>query len=129
MNLHFYFSTSEIRVEEAKLVNAEIKELLKKYPSVPIFLTGDYNSTIETPEYAALTEGIKFKSGMLLTDDNDGYMSGYHQPDDPVYETTGAIDHICVTYDKAKVIRHRKLSSDLLILSTDHDPIFIDVEI
>ena len=129
MNLHYYFTDSELRTEEARLVNAELKMIESKYPDAAIFVTGDYNSTIDTPEHAAMLEGLQMKSGMLLTDDNDGYETTWHQPDTPNYEGDGAIDHICVTYNKVKVLKHRKLKSELLMYSTDHDIVFIDTEI
>ena len=129
MNLHYHYSATEARLPEAKLVNEELKRLEALHPDAAIFVTGDYNSEIFTPEYAAMVEGIDMSSGMLLTDDNDGFEVGWHHPDTPEYVGEGAIDHVCVTYKKARVVRHRKLRSELLRYSTDHDPIFIDVEL
>ncbi len=129
MNLHYHFSTSEERTREARLVNAEIGRLMALYPDAPIFVTGDYNSTTLTPEFAATVEGLALNSGMLLTRDNDGHGSGYHHPDTGNYAGEGAIDHVCVTYERARVVRHRRLRSELLQYTTDHDPIFIDVRL
>lgn len=129
MNLHYHYSATEARLPEAKLVNEEIKRLEALYPDAPIFVTGDYNCETFTPEFCAMVEGIDMKSGMHLTDDNYGYEVGWHHPDTTDYVGEGAIDHICVTYKKAKVVRHRKLRSELLTYSTDHDPVFIDVEL
>ena len=74
-----------------------------------------------------MIDGLDMNSGMYLTDDNDGYETTWHHPDTRNYEGEGAIDHICVSYKKAKVVRHRKLKSELLRFSTDHDPVFIDI--
>lgn len=127
MNLHYHFSTSGERIREAELVNTEIRRLEGLYPDAAVFVTGDYNCESFTSEFKAMIDGLDMNSGMYLTDDNDGYETGWHHPDTCNYEGEGAIDHICVSYKKAKVVRHRKLKSELLRFSTDHDPVFIDV--
>jgi endonuclease/exonuclease/phosphatase family metal-dependent hydrolase len=129
MNLHYHYSATEARLPEAQLVNEEIKRLESLYPDAAIFVTGDYNCETFTPEFSAMLDGLKMKSGMHLTDDNDGFEVGWHHPDTSEYVGEGAIDHISVTYEKARVVRHRKLKSELLRYSTDHDPVFIDVEL
>ena len=129
MNLHYHFSTSEERAREARLVNAEIRRLLSLYPDAPIFVTGDYNSETFTPEFAAMIEDLPVNSGMLLCEDNDGYEVGWHHPDTGNYDGAGAIDHVSVSYERARVVRHRRLRSELLRYTTDHDPIFVDVDL
>jgi endonuclease/exonuclease/phosphatase family metal-dependent hydrolase len=129
MNLHYHYSATEARLPEAKIVNAELKRLCEVYPDAAIFVTGDYNCETFTPEFKAMIDGLDMNSAMLLTDDNDGIEVGWHHPDTPEYVGAGAIDHVCVTYKKARVVRHRKLKSELLRFSTDHDPIFIDAEL
>ena len=129
MNLHYHYSATEARLPEAKIVNAELKRLCELYPDAAIFVTGDYNCETFTPEFKAMLEGLPMETGMKLTDDNDGYEVGWHHPDTTEYVGEGAIDHVCVTYEKAKVIRHRKLRSELLTYSADHDPVYIDVEL
>ena len=129
MNLHYHYNSIDERLPEAKLVNAELKELERLYPDAAIFVTGDYNCETFTPEFEAMLDGLEMNSGMLLTDDNDGIEVGWHHPDTTDYAGPGAIDHIAVTYKKAKVVRHRKIKSELLTYSTDHDPIYIDAEL
>ena len=129
MNLHYHFSATEARLPEAKLVNAELKRLEEIYPDAAIFVTGDYNCETFTPEFKAMLDGLEMETGMHLTDDNDGFEVGWHHPDTTEYVGPGAIDHVCVTYKKAKVIRHRKIRSELLTYSTDHDPVYIDAEL
>lgn len=129
MNLHYHFSTSEEREREARLVNAEIRRLGEEYPDAPVFVTGDYNSETFTPEFAAMIKDLPMNSGMLLCEDNDGYDVGWHLPDTGDYRGEGAIDHVCVTHRLARVVRHRRLRSELLRYTTDHDPIFIDAEL
>ncbi len=129
MNLHYHYSATDARLPEAELVNAELKRLEELYPDAAIFVTGDYNCETFTTEFKAMLDGLDMQTAMLLTDDNDGIEVGWHHPDTPDYVGPGAIDHVCVTFKKAKVIRHRKLKSELLRFSTDHDPIFIDAEL
>ena len=129
MNLHYHFSATEQRLPEARLVNAELKRLMALYPDAAIFVTGDYNCETFTPEFEAMVEGIAMRSGMHLTEDNDGYEVGWHHPDTADYVGPGAIDHVCVTYERARVLRHRKLKSELLQYTTDHDPVFVDAEL
>ena len=129
MNLHYHYSATEARLPEAKIVNAELKRLCEVYPDAAIFVTGDYNCETFTPEFAAMLEGLPMDTAMRLTEDNDGFEVGWHHPDTTEYVGEGAIDHICVTYEKADVVRHRKIRSELLTYSTDHDPVYIDVRL
>ncbi|MBE6596148.1 MAG: hypothetical protein E7641_00615 [Ruminococcaceae bacterium] len=131
MNLHYHFASTETRLKDAEEVNRKIKELMKKYPTAPIFVTGDYNCGVSTPEFKAMCEGIKLNSGMLLTDDNDGYKSFWHHPGEyEIAEDTEEIDHICVTEERARVVLHRKIRDRFICIEgSDHCPVYIDVEI
>ena len=130
INLHYHFLSSETRLPNAMLVNREIRELRKDYPDAPIFVSGDYNCNVSSPEYRVTVGGTGLASAMLLTDDNYGYKSWYHN----IGRTEEAqdldeIDHICVTEELLKVVRHRKIRDTLICDASDHCPIFIDVAI
>ncbi len=131
MNLHYHFASTETRLQDADTVNKELKALMEEYPAVPIFVTGDYNSGVSTPEFKAMCRGIKMNSGMLLTDYNDGYKSWWHHPGEyEPAEDTEEIDHIVVTEERAKVVIHRKIKDRFICAEgSDHCPVYIDVEI
>ena len=127
-NLHFHNTNEDpdclyrpFRPAEMETFNAELKRLETEYAGVPMFFTGDYNTTTTmtaTEKYADgwenIVGGTQMESGMLLTDDNNWW---------------NAIDHICVNQNATEVVRHRKLSYKLVYSVSDHLPVFIDVRL
>ena len=130
INLHYHFLSTDTRLPNAKLVNKEIKELREKYPDVPIFVSGDYNCSVSSPEYKAMIEGTGMNSAMLLTDSHYGFKSWYHNIGElDEAKDQDEIDHICVIEESVKVVRHRKIRDMLICDASDHCPIFIDATI
>lgn len=116
MNLHYHYRSAEDRMPEVEVVNAELKRIKALYPDVTIAVTGDYNCNSSSSEYAKMIEGTDVKSGMLLTtDSNNGY--------------GGGIDHISLTENTVDVKRHRAVTYNAFINSSDHYAFFVDFSI
>lgn len=132
-NFHYHPSALpyvDSRCHAVVELNGELLRLREKYPDVPIFLSGDYNVSANSPEYAGtFSQGLKMRSGMLLTDDNDGYMWSVHPVGYPPNFEYEAIDHISVTEETVRVKRHRLINDEMIIYGSDHCPMFIDVEL
>ena len=129
-NLHYHYDGDAKRLLQAEKVNEELKKLYTTYADVPIFVTGDYNTKINSSVHSAMTEGVKMKSAVELAPDNarDYKAKSFHTLD--VYgsmQSTNCeqIDHIMVTWDRADVILHAILHNEPLAYSTDHCPIII----
>ena len=135
IHIKFHYPPSEMpyvesRCEAVVELNTEIRRLIAEYPQTPIFLSGDYNVSVGMAEYyGTFARDVKMQSGMLLTDDNDGYEVGWHPVGELPTFSAKAIDHISVTEETVRVKRHRKIRDDLILFGSDHYPIFLDVEL
>lgn len=133
MNFHYHpgkLPWVDVRCHAVVDMNTELLRLRKEYPDVPIFLSGDYNVNVDSPEYAGtFCQGVNMRSGMLLTEDNDGYMCACHALGKPSEMKWKAIDHISVTEELVTVKRHRIIHDDMVIFGSDHCPIFIDTSL
>ena len=126
MNLHFHPDVSpyrDPRADDIDAFNAEVRRLEGLYPNVPMFVTGDYNTTVNHVRgdlddgwTEDIIVGTKLQCGALLTEDNN----------DP---NGKAIDHICTNGDLVDVVRHRSVSYKAMEKSSDHIPYFIDVKL
>ena len=124
MNLHFHPDMEEYRASretDIDLFNAEVRRLESEYQDVALFVTGDYNTgsshtrvDLEDGWDEDITVGTKIECGAQLTTDTDDGQGI-------------AIDHICVSYELADVIRHRGVSYETMKKSSDHIPYFVDV--
>lgn len=129
LNLHYHYASFETRAPQAEEVNRKLKELRAAYPGTPIFVSGDYNCNRESGEFRVMCRDLPLESGMLLTEDNDGFHSGWHRLGETVpRDDDGAIDHIAVTSDTVRVLAHRQVRTPELAEATDHFPIFLDAE-
>ena len=127
-NLHFCNTNEDIewnyrkeRPEQMKAFNDEIKRLETEYAGIPMFFTGDYNTTTTmtgNDTYADgwenIVGGTSLTTGMALTEDTNAY---------------NAIDHVCTNGELVDVIRHRRVSYKVMKDLSDHTPVFIDVKL
>ena len=129
MNLHFFYQADERQLPGIEDVHYELMHLRRMYPSVPIFVTGDYNNYHTSDYFKYLFEGLSMTSGMLVAEKSDGLMCWNHalgSTECPKKAT--AIDHASVTTDLCDVKHHRILLDEELAKSSDHCPMFIDVK-
>ena len=129
MNLHFFYQADERQLPGVEDVHYELMHLRRMYPSVPIFVTGDYNMLHTGEYYKYLFDGLSMESGMLVAEKSDGVMCWNHalnSTECPKKMT--AIDHASVTTDLCDVKLHRILLDEELAKTSDHCPMFIDVK-
>ena len=117
--------------EEYPAQMAQIAELEKaeaeKYPDLPIFLTGDFNTNNTMKEYAAFVEALSVTnardSAESILNHNVTY-AGFKMP--AVCSGGRCIDHIFHN-DKAKVKLFNTVIEDGMHFGSDHMPIYADV--
>ena len=127
MNTHLHYAGPSMQAELAQEINAELKELHKKYPLAIFFLTGDYNASATDSAPSLMFHGLSMKSSQLLTNDNSVSTGGstHHIGQEP--DNNGIIDHVGVSYNTGTVRVHRIIRHKPLIYASDHFPVFCDV--
>ena len=115
MNLHYHYETTTTRLPGVQDVNAELKRLQSLYPDLPIMVTGDYNSRVDSTEHQTMFAGLTraMAPGMTLTTDTGG--------------RTAPIDHISVTTDNVTVETYRVINYQVITYGSDHLPVFVDL--
>ena len=94
-------------------VNAQIKLLEEKYPTVAISVTGDFNQSNTSDMISTMISGTNLKNTVELTENNE-------------FKST-EIDHIFLTKDRASVKQWRTLDNYTLRESSDHLSVFADI--
>ena len=97
--------------------NAQIKNLEAKYPTVPIFVTGDYNINLNDAEQIqhinTFVSGTTLQSEVALTTNCEPSRQG--------------IDHIFMTAGDATIKQFRMIDNcTSLRVSSDHAPVYVD---
>lgn len=126
MNLHFHPDMAgyrEKRPADMDTFNAEVRRLEQQYPTVPMFVTGDYNTAVSHTRGDLndgwaddIIAGTKLQSGGQLTQDSAD-------------AAKKCIDHISTNAELVDVIRHQGVSYDAMKKTSDHIPYFIDVRL
>ena len=98
-------------------VNAQVKELLAKYPNTPIAITGDYNQVYDTPSLHELQKDTTLDTAYLVAKDTT-YPEHY-----------GIIDHIMITTDLVEADTYRMIEDGLIYMTSDHRPCFVDLTV
>jgi len=97
-----------------KDANTQLKKLEAAYADVPIFVTGDYNETIDSTNIGLMTSGTTLKGETTLTANSEP-------------STYGGIDHIYMTQGDATVKYFRQVANLAAVkLATDHAPVYMD---
>lgn len=132
-NVHYHYNTDADRIPQAEQVNGELKKVMEKYGGVAIVVTGDYNTTLDSPVHEAMVKDIRMKSAVVVAPENmrDYNTLSWHQLDFTTFETekNEQLDHIMVTTDTVEVIRHKVVNDALIASATDHYPILIDIRL
>jgi len=129
LNLHNPTRSGNLpgQLAAADIVNAKIRELKELYPGVPIILTGDFNTELDTETYQRTIANTDVRCAYTLTDNcNDlGDLTGKETST----SKDDVIDHIMVSTDLLNVIACRKINGDYMALTSDHRPIFVDISV
>ena len=117
VNLHYSPYSTESRMPGVLEMNEELKRLQELYPTTPIFMTGDYNSFVDSEEHEATFDGLTnpMLSGIQVAEQRgkDGF----------------AMDHVAVTTNLVTVKQFHAIWNPVYEHGSDHVPIFIDVSI
>ena len=129
MNTHPVPSSYENYSEQmAQIAELEAQEM-EKYSDLPIFFTGDFNTTTLKPEYAAYVETLNVtnarESADVIFNHNASY-AGFKKPGS--CDGTKCIDHIFHNAN-ADVKFFNTVVDDSMHLGSDHLPIYADVEL
>ncbi len=115
LNLHYpTASTLDKQMAAAEKVNAVVLELQATYENVPIFLTGDFNTTYHTDVYNRGIKDTAIVSSALLTENKN---------------QTARIDHVFTDTSLTEVLSYRVIDDRYTKLSSDHRPVFADISL
>ena len=107
-----------------------MKKLQKRFPGIPFFCTGDYNSTRDSEEFTKLLKLSGFKDAVQNAEitENAKLCSTIHPVErKPQFHKTH-IDHI-VFYGDVKVLSAKLGFGGLLMQSSDHLPLVADFKL
>ena len=129
------------RIADAKTAVSVMESILTKYPNIPVFVGGDFNTNSTGQPYHVLT-GAGLTNVLKLTDNKDTAMP-YHgsypyDKDFDLYDPVagaaagtsgGSIDHIMTAPNGATILQYRVMSDMLSATVSDHCPHFVDVNL
>lgn len=127
------------RVQDAKAALQAVDGILAKYPNIPVFVGGDFNTGPSGDPYRTLLNGGLVN--VLTLTENKSNVRPYHgsypyDTDFDLYEpTSGAaagtagdsIDHIMTIANGAAILQQYVLDDPLSATVSDHCPHFVDV--
>jgi exonuclease III len=119
----------QYRISNCKTVLETIDGIRAKHPSIPVFSTGDWNSTISAESLGPMMQSELMKDSMLTalagadTITNSGHTIGQLPGRDG-----NIIDHIFVSADAVQVIYHDVIVNDTVINGSDHCPVYADAK-
>jgi endonuclease/exonuclease/phosphatase family metal-dependent hydrolase len=127
------------RVQDAKAALEAVNGILTKFPSIPVFVGGDFNTGPSGDPYRTLLNGGLVN--VLTLTENKSNVRPYHgsykyDSDFDLYEpTSGAaagtagdsIDHIMTIANGAAILQQYVLNDPLSATVSDHCPHFADV--
>lgn len=129
------------RIADAKTAVSVMESILTKYPNIPVFVGGDFNTNPTGQPYHVLT-GAGLTNVLKLTDSKDTakpYHGSYpYDKDFDLYDPVagaaagtsgGSIDHIMTVPNGAQILQYRVMSGKLSATISDHCPHFVDVDL
>jgi len=118
------------RLEDCAVVKSKVLELQAKYNGIPAVITGDFNSTQYSAEYALMIKNTDIRMAMLVASISSmkEYRS-YHTlgVDDRKSNDGKSIDHVLVTTNTVNVYVHKIIYDDIIIQASDHCPVYADI--
>ena len=108
MNLHYVpapfvgrgVTWDEYRNPLAEELNGFIRSMLQKDPTVPIAVTGDYNTRRDSELYEIMVKDLPMEEAALLTENSNMTEE---------QKRNWAVDHISVSYENVTVVGQRQL--------------------
>ncbi len=116
VNTHFPIQDDRGQDDWA-VCNAELKRIQRLYPEIPMFLTGDFNATLGSSRHEAVYGGLT------------NALDGSERLTQDAGTGSASVDMVLVTRDLVTVDRYRVLRYDVVQHSSDHAPVFADIDI
>ena len=131
-NLHLDYRGDTYRAKQAELVNAELANVIQKYPNAIIAVTGDYNCKWSGSVLQKLVEGVDMTDAAVAAPDGkaDNKHKSYYKLCTLGKMETGsydAIDHVLVKESVSDVKLHKIIYDKLICHASDHYPVVVDI--
>ena len=128
-NTHWQLNVPK-RLNNSALMAGFIKELETRFPGIPFFCTGDYNSQLKHKEFDNLLKATGFKDAVAsaTVTENREFGSVFRPSAKKLVPRRTHIDHIVVS-SGVKVLSAKMVVGNSLFSASDHLPIMADFEI
>ena len=131
-NLHLDYRGDTYRAKQAELVNAELANMIQKYPNAIIAVTGDYNCKWSGSVLQKLVEGVDMTDAAVAAPEGkaDNKHKSYYKLCTLGKMETGsydAIDHVLVKESVSDVKLHKIIYDKLICHASDHYPVVVDI--
>ena len=131
-NLHLDYRGDTYRAKQAELVNAELANVIQKYPNAIIAVTGDYNCKWSGSVLQKLVEGVDMTDAAVAAPEGkaDNKHKSYYKLCTLGKMETGsydAIDHVLVKESVSDVKLHKIIYDKLICHASDHYPVVVDI--
>lgn len=121
---------NEWRLDNARQMLELCDSIRAKHGAIPVFLTGDFNCTEASPCYAKLIDAGLANSKYVSEGDSTHGISSFHPKVGTMPKSgddTLPIDHVLLTPDTARVLRHSIETRPEVLNASDHCMVFADV--
>lgn len=128
-NTHWYVDDQR-RINNAAVMTECIKKLKKRFPDIPFFCTGDFNSQLKYKEFRDMLNSIGFKDSVAsaAVTENREFGSSFDPVNKKLFTDRTHVDHIIVSRN-VKVLSAKLFVGGILLETSDHLPVVADFEI
>jgi len=119
----------QYRISNCRTVLQTIDYIRQKYPGIPVFSTGDWNSEVSEESLDPMNDSKLMENAMQKatvsanTKTNSGHGLGLYPG-----ANGHIIDHIFFSADVAEVLYHDVVVNNTVINGSDHCPVFADIK-
>lgn len=116
---------SIIQTKQTEVILEYINKVLTKYGNIPVFLTGDFNYTSDSPSYTVLTDGLLSDTkSIAMESSGSGSFNKFKGQD----YASKPIDQIMTVKDTVTVTQYRVVYDRFDgCFASDHYAVYIDV--
>ena len=128
-NTHWFVDTPR-RTKNAEVMTKYLKVLSKRFPGIPFFCTGDFNSQLEYKEFRDMMKAVGFKDAVAsaAVTENRNFGSSFNTSNKKLFTDRSHVDHIIVS-GNVKVLSAKLFIGGSLFSTSDHLPVVADFEI
>ena len=128
-NTHWFVDALQ-RAKNAEMMTKYLKVLTKRFPGIPFFCTGDFNSQVDYKEFCDMMKAVGFKDSVAsaAVAENRKFGSSYNTSNKKLFTDRSHVDHIIVS-GSVKVLSAKMFVGGSLFGISDHLPVVADFEI